>query len=662
MTMITPSYLGETIEYSSLHACRSTLEDPTDTVGDPIVVRRAVQALGIPESAAQTVESEGLLTIGAGVAFRHPLVRSAVYRAAGAKERSEVHRALAEATDPDLDPDRRAWHRAQAASKPDGDVAADLERSAVRARARGGFAAAAAFLERSSALTVDPARRAGRALAAAEAKRQAGALDEALVLAGVAEAGLLSDLQRAEVDVLRARISFTADRGREAPPLLLKAAERLERLDVRLADDVYLDALTAAMFAGRLGGADEARRVATAARAAPPPRAAKLLLDGLATLIIDGHAAGTPVLREALTAFRSDQIETEEGLRWLWLAGRAAGYIWDHESWDVLTSKQIRLSRKFGALTVLPLALSTRAEVDLFAGNLAGATSLVAEMDAVTEATESRDVRYAPVALAAFRGHEPDASRVIDSSTEDFLARGEGMGLTLAQWANAMLHNGLARYDEAFAAAEQAAEDTCELWFSTWTMVELIEAASRTGRIERATEALELLSESTRASGTPWAMGVEARSRAVLAEGEAAEGLYRAAIDHLQPTRLQVDLARTHLLYGEWLRRERRRVDARENLRVAHDLFADFGMEAFADRARIELLATGEHPRRRTVDTLDQLTPQEAQIARLAARGDTNREIASQLFVSPRTVEHHLRKAFRKLDAKTRTQLAHRLS
>ena len=647
------------------NAQRVLLVAAADTIGDPTVVRRAVQALGIPESAAHTVESEGLLTIGAGVVFRHPLVRSAVYRAAGVKERSEVHRALAEATDPDLDPDRRAWHRAQAASMPDEDVAADLERSAVRARARGGLAAAAAFLERASALTAEPARRAARALAAAEAKQQAGALDEALILAGVAEAGQLSEFQRAQVDVLRARISFTADRGPEAPPLLLKAAERLERLerpDVRLADDVYLDALTAAMFAGRLGGADEARRVATAARAAPPPRAAKLLLDGLTTLIIDGYAAGTPVLREALTAFRGDQMETEEGLRWLWLAGRAAGYIWDHESWDVLASKQIRLSREFGALTVLPLSLSTRAEVDLFAGNLVGATSLVEEMDAVTEATESRNVRYAPVALAAFRGHEPDASSVIDSSTKDFLARGEGMGLTLAQWASAMLHNGLARYDEAFAAAEQAAEDTSALWFSTWTMVELIEAASRTGRIERATEALELLSESTRASGTPWAMGVEARSRAVLADGDAAERLYREAIDHLQPTRLQVDLARAHLLYGEWLRRERRRAEARETLRVAHELFADFGMEAFADRARIELLATGEHPRRRTVDTLDQLTPQEAQIARLAARGDTNREIASQLFISPRTVEHHLRKAFRKLDAKTRTQLAHRLS
>jgi DNA-binding CsgD family transcriptional regulator len=646
-------------------AQRLLLVAAADTVGDPTVVWRAAKALGIPESAAHRVESEGLFTIGARVAFGHPLVRSAVYRAAGAKERSEVHGALAEATDPDLDPDRRAWHRAQAATTPDEDVAADLERSAFRARARGGFAAAAAFLERSSALTVDPARRAGRALAAAEAKQQAGALDEALVLVGDAEAGPLSDFERAQADVLRARISFMADRGREAPPLLLKAAERFELQDQRLAHEVYLDALTAAIFAGRLGEPDQARRVATATRAAasspPPPRAAKLLLDGLATLITDGYAAGTPVLRDALTAFRGDETETDEGLRWLWLAGRAAGHIWDYDSWDVLTNKQIRLSRESGALTVLPLTLSTRAGVHLFAGDLAGATSLIEEMNAVTEATESREVRYAPVALAAFRGYEPHASRMIDSSTRDFLARGEGMGLTLAQWASAMLHNGLGRYEEAFAAAEEAAEDRCELWFSTWTMVEMIEAASRTGRAGRATEALELLSESTRASGTPWAVGVEARSRAVLAEGEAAEGLYREAIDHLQPTRLQVDLARAHLLYGEWLRRERRRIDAREELRVAHDLFADFGMEAFAERARIELLATGEHARRRTVDTLDQLTPQEVQIARLAARGDTNREIASKLFISPHTVEYHLKKAFRKLDAKTRTQLAHRL-
>ena len=648
-------------------ARRLLLVAAADPVGDLALVWRAAQRLGIPESAAQAVESDGLVAFGSGVVFRHPLVRSAVYRAVGADERSEVHRALAEATDPAIDPDRRAWHRAQATAMPDEEVAAELERSAARAQARGGFAAAAAFLERSSVLTLDPARRAGRALAAAQAKQQAGALDEALTLAASADAGPLDEFQRAQVDVLRARISFAADRGSEAPRLLLMAAERLEPLDTRLARELYLDALTAALFAGRLGGAGDARHIAAAACAAPPsappPRAADLLLDGLAVLISDGHAAGTPILRNALRAFHSDEIGTEEGLRWLWLAGRAAGFIWDYEAWDSLTMRQIRAARDVGALAHLPLALSTRVGVQIFAGELGAATSLVQEADTLAEATDGRVVPpYGALALAAFRGHEDEVTRLVRTTTQDFIARGEGMGLTVSQWVTAALYNGLARYEDAFAAAAQAAAEPHELWFSTFAAVELIEAASRSGRSEPAAQVLELLSESTRASGTPWALGVEARSRALLHRGEAAETLYHEAIDRLQPTRLRMDLARAHLLYGEWLRRQRRRLDARKELRVAHELFSDFGMEAFAERARVELQATGERARKRTVHTLDQLTPQEAQVSRLAAQGHTNREIAAQLFISPSTVEYHLRKAFRKLDVKTRTQLAHRLS
>jgi DNA-binding CsgD family transcriptional regulator len=648
-------------------ARRLLLVAAADPVGDLALVWRAAQRLGIPESAAQAVESDGSVAFGAGVVFRHPLVRSAVYRAALAEARSEVHRALADATDPAIDPDRRAWHRAQATSMPDEEVAAELERSAARAQARGGFAAAAAFLERSSVLTLDPARRAGRALAAAQATQQAGALDEALMLAERAEAGPLDEFQRAQVDVLRARISFATDRGSEAPPLLLTAAKRLKPLDTRLGRELYLDALTAALFAGRLGGPGDARHVATAARAAPPsappPRAADLLLDGLAVLICEGPAAGTPILGKALRAFHSDQIGTEEGLRWLWLAGRAAGFIWDYEGWDSLTNRQIRAAREVGALAHLPLAFSTRVGVHIFAGELAAAASLVQEADALAEATDGRIVPpYGALALAAFRGREDEVTRLVRTSTQDFIARGEGMGLTVAQWVTAALDNGLARYEEAFAAAAQAAADPHELWFSTFALVELIEAASRSGRSERAAAALELLSESTRASGTPWALGVEARSRALLHQGDAAETLYREAIDRLQPTRLLLDRARAHLLYGEWLRRQRRRLDARKELRVAHQLFSDFGMEAFAERARVELQATGEHARKRTLDTLDQLTPQETQVARLVAQGHTNRDIAAQLFISPSTVEYHLRKAFRKLDVKTRTQLAHRMS
>jgi DNA-binding CsgD family transcriptional regulator len=645
-------------------ARRLLLVAAADPTGDAALEWRAAERLGIADSAARTAESADLLAFDATVVFRHPLARSAVYRAAGADERSEVHRALAGATDPTIDPDRRAWHRAQAASQPDEDVAAELERSAARAQARGGFAAAAAFFERSFILTPDAARRGARALAAAEAKEQVGALDEALALVSSAEAGPLDDMQRAQIDVIRARISFAADRGSEAPPLLLSAAKRLEPLDGAAARELYLDALTASLFAGRLGGGVDTRQVAVAARAAPtpePPRATDLLLDALALLITDGAAVGTPVLRKAVTAFGTDEIGTDEGLRWLWLAARAAGYIWDYDNWDALTRRQIRLARDLGALTILPLTLSTRAGVELFAGNLAHATSLVEEANVITNATDSRNVPYAPLALVAFRGREPDASGLIQTSSEDFLARGEGMGLTLAHWATAYLHNGLARYDLALAAAEQAANDPHELWFSPWTMVELIEAASRTGREERAASALEVLGETTQASGTPWAQGIEARARALLAEGEAAESLYRQAIQRLEPTRLRVDLARTHLLYGEWLRRERRRIDARRELRTAHELFSEFGMEAFAERARVELAATGEHARKRIVDTLGELTPQETQISRLAAQGHTNKEIAAQLFISPSTVEYHLRKVFRKLNVKSRTQLENRL-
>jgi len=434
-----------------------------------------------------------------------------------------------------------------------------------------------------------------------------------------------------------------------------------------LAREVYLDALTAALFAGRLGGECDARRVATAARAAPPPpslpRAADLLLDGLALLVTEGHTAATAAVRKALTAFQSDETETEESLRWLWLAGRTAGFIWDYESWDSLTERHVRAARKLGALGHLPLAFSTRVGVHLFAGELQAAASLVEQSDALAEATYGRIVPlYGALAVAAFRGSEYEVTRLVQTNTEDLISRGEGIGLTVSQWVTAVLSNGMARYDDAFAAAADATTDPHELWFSTFAIVELIEAASRSGRPDRAAAAVEVLSDSTRATSTPWGLGVEARSRALLTTGEAAEALYRESIDHLQPTRLRMDLARTHLLYGEWLRRERRRLDARHQLRLAHELFSAFGMEAFSARASVELQATGEHARKRTLDTRDQLTPQEAEISRLAAQGDTNQEIAAQLFISPSTVEYHLRKVFRKLDVKSRTQLARRMS
>lgn len=496
-------------------ARRLLLVAAADPAGDPALLWAAAERLEIAKTAAEAVQDGDFLTLGPRVVFRHPLVRSAVYRAAGTGERRDVNRALTEALDPQVDPDRRAWHRAQAASGPDDEVAAELERSATRAQARGGFAAAGAFLERSAGMTLGAGQRAERALAAAAAYEQAGALDAALSLAGMAQAGPLDDFERAQVDVLRARISFAADRGSEAPALLLAAAERLAPLDGDLSRRIYLDALTAAMFAGWLGTVADTETVATAARDLPAlaqPRAPDLLLQGLALLNTEGHAAGTPVLRDALTAFSSDKVSDEESLRWLWLAARAAAYIWDYDAWDALTARQIRLSRTSGALTVLPLTLSTRAGVELFAGDLRTAGALVQEAEAVTQATGGRTVPYGAVALAAFRGREHDATRLIARTTEDFIARGEGNGVRLGQWATAMLHNGLARYDDALAAAERAFENPRELWFSTWVMPELVEAGVRNGHADRAAGALEVLIEFTQASATPWGLGVQARS------------------------------------------------------------------------------------------------------------------------------------------------------
>jgi len=641
-----------------------------EPTGDPSLVWRAAEKLGVDESAAAAVEAEGLLEFGARVVFSHPLVRSAIYRAASAEDRRDAHRALAQATDAAIDPDRHAWHRAQSTARPDEDVAAELELSAGRAEARGGVAAAAAFMERSAELTVDPASRARRALVAAEGKHQVGALDAALALATIAEQGPLDDLQHAELDVLRAQISFASDRGGDAPLLMIKAAQHLERHDASRARETYLDAIIAALFAGRLAHGSRGRDIASAAltalRPVGSPGASDLLLDGLARLIVDGPASGTAVLERALNAFRGQGVAAEEGSRWTWLAGRAAAFIWDYDTWDTLTARQLEVARDTGTLTalargeltVLPLTLSTRAGVHMFAGELSVAASLIEQVEAVADATDIRSASYAAVMLAALHGREDEARELIDANAKDFASRGEGMGVTLTQWAAALLYNGIARYDDAFVAADAALEDPRELWFSPWATVELIEAASRSGRAAAAAPALERLAEGTSASGTVWGAAVEDRSRALLSEGPVAESLYRDSIDRLAPTRLRFDLARTHLVYGEWLRRERRNVDAREQLRVAHGLFTEFGMEGFAERARIELRATGEHARKRAPETSNDLTPQEAEISRLVAQGKTNVEIAAQLFISPSTVEYHLRKVFRKLDVKSRTQLA----
>ncbi len=641
---------------------RLLLVAAAEPVGDPVLVWRAAERLGIEPDAALPAADAGLLEVGARVTFRHPLVRSAVYLAATPRERQAVHEALAEATDPEVDPDRRAWHRAHATLAPDETVAGELERSASRAKARGGFAAAAAFLERSSALTLEPRRRAERALAAAQAMHQAGGLDTALGLLGTAEAGPLDELERAQVDVLRAQISFDSSRGSEAPPLLLKAAKRLEPLDVGLARELYLDALAAAVFAGRLatgGGLQELAKAVREATPSPEPRSGpELLLGGFTALVMEGHAEGAPVLKQALSAFCTDAISAEQALRWLWVACTAAGLLWDYLSWDRLSERLVKLARDSGAIRHLPIALSTRAGVHLLAGEMTQAASLAEEVSAVIESTGISIAPYAGLALVAFQGRRAEASTLIDAGRKEVLSRGEGGGLTFVYWATAVLHNGAGQYENALAAAEQAGEDSSSSWFYSWGLVELVEAGARSGKTERAADALARLSRVTLPSGTDWALGIQARSQALLSDGEEAEALYRAALERLGRTRVCVDLARAHLLYGEWLRRERRRLDAREQLRLARAMFADFGMEGFAERARVELEATGEHARKRTVATRDELTPQEAQISRLAADGATNQEIAARLFISTSTVDYHLRKAFRKLGVRSRIELA----
>ena len=641
-------------------ARRWLLVAAADPVGDPALVWRAAERLGIPESAADTVESEDLLVLGPRVVFRHPLVRSAVYRAASRNERREAHRALAEATDPELDPDRRAWHRAQAATKPDEDVAAELEESAARAQARGGFAAAAAFLERATALTPEESRRSGRALAAAQATLLAGALDDALRLVATAEAGALIELEQAKAALLRGQISFLATRSGEAAALLLDAAERFREIDPELARDTYLEALTAAIFAGPLAGPGASpREIAEAARAASPARDARgpdLLLDGFVALLTDTYDAAVPTLRQAQRAIEGAMSQTEQ-LRWMWGATVSTLHLWDDEGWERLSDLHLKLVRETGALGDLAIALSHRGQMHAFAGELTSAASLQEALQEATELTGSPLAPYHGVSLAAMRGREVESRQLFDTARAEVIGRGEGAGLSFIDWAESVLYNGLGRYAEALAAARRVVGHT-ELVTSNWAMPELIEAAVRVGAFEVAAETDRHLTDRSSASGTDWALGIAARSHALLEDDVHAEDLYLEAIERLARTRVAVDLARAHLLYGEWLRRQRRRVDARRELRIAHEMFTSFGMEAFAERARVELQASGETARKRTVDTLDQLTPQESQVARLAARGITNREIASQLFISPSTVEYHLHKAFRKLGVKSRTQLA----
>jgi DNA-binding CsgD family transcriptional regulator len=646
-------------------ARRFLLLTAADPIGDPALVWRAAQRLGISESVAETVQGAGLLDVGARVVFRHPLVRSAVYRAAGLKERRAIHRALAQATDARIDPERRAWHWAQTAAVPDENIATELERSAGRAQARGGFAAVAAFLERAADLTPEPRRRSRRLLAAAAAKRDAGDLDGALGLLAGVEDEVLDELGRAQMELLRAQIALAQRHGDDAGPLFLSAARLLEPLDAELSRETYLDVLGGALASDVqvIGGV---QAVATAARSAPPaatpPRSADVLLDAFAIRLTDGYRAAAATLAQALELLLAQDLPEEDVGRWLSLSnGRNTNVValemWDDEAVHLLAARHVQVARDTGALGQLQFALTFLARSHMLAGELTTATMMIDEARLIGEATGNPALVNAPMVLEAWRGQEAHAHELIQSSSEE----AERRRWTSNGYARSVLYNGLGRHDVARDAAWEAMQPD-PIGYGTLLVSELVEAASRTGDRTLLEFAAGWLSERTEALSSGWANGIQTRARALLGEGQDAEHLFRESIEHLSGTRVRVELARSRLLYGEWLRRERRRVDARGQLRTALEEFRGMGVEAFASRAERELLATGEHARKRTVETLDQLTPQEAQIARLVADGHRNREIAAQLFISPSTVEYHLRKVFRKLGVTSRTQIARQLS
>ena len=632
-----------------------------DPSGDADLVWRAAGQLGIPLQAATPAMNAGLAEISTSVWFRHPMLRSAAYRSASPSERKGAHLALVEATDPVADPDRRAWHRAQAADGPDEEVAADLERSASRAQARGGPAAAAAFFERAVLLTADPVRRAERLLAAAQANLQAGAYEHARQLVTAAESGSLDEMQGARADLLRGHIAFASGLGSDAPPLLLEAARRLESLDLGLARETYLTAWLAAVFAGRLATTGNLIEVCRAARELPwseRPGKAELVLNAVTLLVTEGPVAAASVMREAVTALSAPDVVPEDHMRLGICAQGAAIALWDLDAWRTLVERHAAVVRAAGALDQLPVVLVGLGATTTWAGDFDASAALVAESDAVTEATGTRAPPFAALMLPALRGDEAAAIPLIEATIAAATAGGQGLTVGYANWVTAILYNGLSRYAEALTAAQQASEDVLgALFVSLWALPELIESAVRSGNARLAAEPMANLAASTRAGGTEFGLGIEARSRALLSDGETADRLYCEAIERLSRTHYRPDLGRAYLLYGEWLRRENRRAEARTQLHAAHDLLSAMGAEAFAERARRELEATGEHVAKRTGGTATTLTAQEALVARLARDGRTNPEIAAQLFLSARTVQYHLRKVFTKLGITSRREL-----
>jgi DNA-binding CsgD family transcriptional regulator/tetratricopeptide (TPR) repeat protein len=640
-----------------------------DPTGDAPLVWQAARKLSISPEAATAAAEAGLAEFGSRVVFRHPLVRSAAYRSASLLERQELHRALAGATDPQVDPARRAWHLAQAAQGPDEGVSEALVSSAGRAQARGGLAAAAAFLERAALLTPDLDRRAQLLLTAAWAKRDAGASEAALGLLVAVDAGPPDALRTAEAEHLRGRIAFDQGRPGDASQLLLTAARQLDSLDASQARETHLEALIAAIWAGDLGGQGRMRAAAEAARAAPPgpdpPRAIDVVLDGLALRLTEGYEAAAPTLRRALRLILA--IDTDAGKvgvgRWTRQASGRAGQLvalelWDDESWHAIAASQLEQARATGALTHLQWARHVLARSFVLAGDLAAAAPLLEEDRLMAEVTGNPPVAHAEVMLAAWRGREPAASELISSTVREATARGQGRVVDLGLCASLVVNNGVGRHEAARDAGRRLFERD-PFGYAPFVIPELAEAAARTGDLKLVEAVQSWMSKLTKVTPTDWALGIEARVQALLSCGEAADRMYRESIGRLSRTPLRAEVARSHLLYGEWLRRERRRTEAREQLRTALGELEAMGIEAFAERARRELLAAGETARKRTVQASDQLTAQETQVAQLAGEGLSNTAIGTRLFISPKTVEYHLGKVFTKFGINSRIQLAH---
>jgi DNA-binding CsgD family transcriptional regulator len=631
-----------------------------DPTGDPALLWRAAAVLGISEEALEPAEEEGLLDVGAIVRFRHPLVRSAVYRASSASRRRAIHAALAEATNAELDPDRQAWHRAQSALGPDDDVADELERSANRAQARGGLGAASAFLRRSVELTSNPVRRIERALSAAQATHSAGAPMAALDLVAIAEAGPLDDLERARAERIRAQIALVEQSTDEAIGLLLAAASRLEKLDPDLAHETYLEAFFAATNSGGSGSIHRVGEAMPEERDPSEQRVAGLLLSGYGRLTRNGFPAGTDLLKRAMVAMRTAPAVDDRDLSLFRFTFRIAASLWDDESMYAIATRLVQLSRELGALTVLPLALDFLGEYLMWAGELGDSAAVFEEGRVLVEALggpESQPVfADTNLALIALRSEERQADERIEQAWRNADEIGDFGAMLEADWAKAILYNSVGRYAEAFGAAQRYCARHPQKG-TGYVFAELIEAATRIGEDEIAKETVELLSNRTQVGGTDFALGAEALARAITAGGATAENLFQEAIERLSRTRMRLFLARGHLVYGEWLRRQQRPLDAREQLQTAHEMFDRMSALAFARRARAELLATGGRaPTSRSHMSIE-LTAQESVIARLASEGRTNQEIAAQLFLSPYTVDYHLRKVFRKLGINGRGQL-----